>query len=178
MIRIRPVAHPSRGTAKKRAAGFTLLELVVVIFIASVLAAVFVERLFYYQERAEKASLELVLARTKMGLQIRMAELIMTRRQRQIIDLELENPMKWFEELPANYAGEYSSPATPGNWYYATREHELVYVPHNDAYLVAGAAGVKELRFRVVIPMQDDGATGARTPAGVTLKPAREYQWF
>jgi general secretion pathway protein G len=143
-----------------------------------VIATVFAERLLYYQERAEKAMLELVLARTKMGLQIHMAELIMTNRQRQVIDLEKENPMRWLDEPPLNYAGEYAAPPKPGTWYYATQEHEMVYVPTNSSYLETGATASKELRFQVVVPMADDPATGGKTPAGIALKPVREYRWF
>jgi prepilin-type N-terminal cleavage/methylation domain-containing protein len=178
MIQIKAVTHHPPMIIRWRGAGFTLLELVVVICIASILATVFVERLFYYQERAEKAALELVLARMKMGLQIRMAELIMTRRQREVAALELENPMQWVEEPPSNYIGEYSSVVTPGNWYYAAHEHEMVYVPSRDSYLVIGNSGAKDLRFRVVVPIQADPATGGQTPAGVGIRPVREYKWF
>jgi prepilin-type N-terminal cleavage/methylation domain-containing protein len=178
MIQIKNTNRFPGVVYRLRRGGFTLLELVVVICIASVIATVFVDRLRYYQERAEKASMDLVLARTKMGLQIRMAELIMTRRQKQVVELETENPMRWLEEPPSNYAGEYSSAAVPGNWYYASREHALVYLPMNGNYLEFGASKSRELRFRVEVPMQADGATGSQTPAGVAVKPTREYKWF
>ena len=169
---------PETRNLKPKSCGFTLFELIVVICIAGVVATVLAERLLYYQERAEKATLGLVLARTKMALQVRMAELIMTNRQRQVIDLEMENPMKWLEEPPLSYAGEYAQPSQPGTWYYSTPEHEMVYVPTNSSYLDVGSAASKELRFRVVVLMEDDLATGGKTPAGVALKPAREYKWF
>jgi prepilin-type N-terminal cleavage/methylation domain-containing protein len=178
MIYIKAGLRRRRIFGRQCVAGFTLLELMVVICIASVLATVFAGRLLYYQELAEKATFELVLARTKMGLRIHMAELIMTRRQQQVIDLEKENPMQWLEEPPPNYAGEYSAPPKSGHWYYATREHEMVYVPTYSSYLDAATAAIGELRFRVVVPMQDDPATGSKTPAGVGLKPVREYKWL
>ena len=60
-------------TANFFAAGFTLLELVVVICVAGVIAVIAANRFLYLEERAEKAALEGVLAGVKMGLQIRMA---------------------------------------------------------------------------------------------------------
>ena len=86
--------------------------------------------------------------------------------------------MRWLEELPSNFAGEYSSAALPGHWYYESRVHELVYIPVYSNYLEFVESNTRELRFRVVIPMQFDGATGSQTPSGVAVRPVREYKWF
>lgn len=159
-------------------AGFTLIELIVVIGLVSILGVVAAGRLLYYQELAEKAAMESVLAGTKMGLQIRMAEMIITNRQSQVIELERENPMRWLQDPPANYAGEYAPPVKPGNWYYAAGERELVYVPNSSSYLDTGQAGGKELRYRVAIRYQSDTETGSKSAVGVTLVPVREFKWF
>ena len=87
-------------------AGFSQLELVVVICVAGVIAIVAAERFLYLEERAEKAALEGVLAGLKMGLQIRMAEMLMTNQQAGIGALEKENPVRWLQQPPGNYAGE------------------------------------------------------------------------
>jgi len=62
-------------------AGFTLLELGVAITAIAVLAVLLLNRLHIYQEMAEKAAMESTLRLIKTGLQIRLAELIITNRQ-------------------------------------------------------------------------------------------------
>ena len=158
--------------------GFTLIELIVVITVISTLAAVAMERLLYYQERAEKAVMDYTLEAVKMGLRIRMAELIIANRTAELPQLDRENPVTWLSEPPAGYAGEYVSPPKPGNWYFASKDHELVYVPNSRAYLDTGNADVKELRFRALLRYEPGAAAGAKTVVGVTVLPTREYKWF
>ena len=136
---------------KPSRAGFTLIELILVLIVISVLGVTALDRFRYYQERAEKAAMEATLAAFKMGLQLQLAELIVTNKQMAVAQLERENPMRWLQEPPGNYLGEYTTPTQPGNWYYAMNEHELVYVPNNSAYLDTRRSANKELRFRVAI---------------------------
>ena len=173
-----PDAQPATRNSNRFAAGFTQFELIVVICLAGVIAVTAGNRFLYLEERAEKAALEGVLAGVKMGLQIRMAEMLMTNQQFQVAVLETENPLRWLQEPPANYAGEYAAPAKPGHWYYAAREHELVYLPNNSAYLDTGQSGSKELWFRIAIRYETSAITGGRIPAGIELVPARGFKWF
>ena len=170
--------HGSCGIFVRRREGFTLIELILVICLVSVLAVAAAERFLYYQERAEKAAMESVLAGVKMGLQIRMAEMFMTNQQVKASELESENPMRWLQEPPVTYAGEYATPVKSGYWYYAARDHELAYVPTSSSFLDTGQPGSKELRFRVVIRYESNAITGGRTPAGVGVVPVREFKWF
>ena len=162
------------------AAGFTLIELVVVIIVVSLLAATAVDRLFYYQERAEKAVMEATLAAFKMGLQIRLAELSMTNRGNHAAELEQQNPVRWLNEPPSNYAGDYHAPAERGSWTFATDSHELIYVPQNTNYLSWEQADQRELRFQVRLRYEEIEHAGGKlkAPAGVVLISARPYSWF
>lgn len=140
--------HGTLNKVKPRARGFTLFELVVAIAIISVLAAVLLNRLGFYQEKAEQAAMENTLQAVKTGLQIRLAELIITYQQQEAARLEVENPTKWLSTMPTGYAGDYHNPPQPGAWYYDSARRHLVYVPHNNHYLeVAEVDGVKQLRF-------------------------------
>ena len=163
---------------KPSRAGFTLIELILVLIVISVLGVTALDRFRYYQERAEKAAMEATLAAFKMGLQLQLAELIVTNKQMAVAQLERENPMRWLQEPPGNYLGEYTTPTQPGNWYYATNEHELVYVPNNSAHLDTRRSANKELRFRVAIRYASDAATGRKTPSGASIIQAREFKWF
>ena len=179
LMRIRPAdGQPATRNSRCFAAGFTLFELIVVICVAGVIAVIATDRFLYLEERAEKAAMERVLAGIKMGLQIRMAEMLMTNQQPRVAVLETENPLHWLQEPPANYAGEYAAPAKPGYWYYAAPEHALAYLPNNSAYLDTGQSGSKELWFRIAIRYETSAVTGGRIPAGIGLAPVQGYKWF
>jgi general secretion pathway protein G len=163
---------------RRRPAGFSMLELALVVVVVSVLATVALGRFLYYQERAEKVAMESTLAIVKMGLQMRLAELIVTNRQAFAVQLERENPMKWLDPIPDNYAGEYVAPIKSGNWYYAAAEHELVYLPSGTSYLDLGQSALAELRYHVVLQFDRNAVTGHPAPIGVGLVPSRDFKWF
>jgi len=159
--------------------GFTLLELIIVIIVVSTIASVALNRFLYYQERAERAMMESNLEMVKMGLRIHMAELIASNHAERLLDLERDNPMRWLSEPPVGYAGEYVTSVKTGNWYFASKEHELVYVPHSKAYLeMKGDTDGKELRFRAVLQYESNSVTGTKVPAGITVIPVNEFKWF
>lgn len=166
------------GRRRSGAVGFTLIELIVVIVVISVLATLAADRLFYYRERAEKAMMDETLELVKMGLRVRMAELVVSNRSTEIPQLQRQNPMRWMDEPPAGYAGEYVKPAKPGSWYYATEKNELIYVPSSTSYLDTGPNNDKELHFRVAIRFQSEQSGGGRAMAGIGLAPTKHYRWF
>jgi general secretion pathway protein G len=172
-------ATGQRAFPRQRAgAGYSLLELVVALIVIIALAGFALDRVMFYQERAEKAAMEGILALVKMGLQMRLAELIVTNRQMLAAALERENPLILLDPPPGNYAGEYAPPLKSGCWYYASRERELVYVPSSTAYLEGLTKGATELRFRVVLHTEKNAQTGQPAPIGVGLLPSRDFRWF
>lgn len=160
--------------------GFSLLELAVVAVVLSTLSAVLLQRLNYYQELAERASFEATLSLYKTALQIRLAEMIIDRREGESRTLEVENPTRWLSEKPANYAGDYPPAPAAGNWYYDHSSRELVYVANLASGLeVARRDGVKQLRFRVQVIHQSVAIVGGqvRGIAGIKLAPVTAYRW-
>lgn len=161
-------------------AGFTLIELIVVVVIVSVLAAAAFQRFLGYQELAERAAMEATLRIVKTGLQIRLAEFIIGNRQAEAVVLERENPMRWLAEPPANYGGDYRKPPGPGNWYYDRERRELVYVANSGQFLeVAASDGIKEIRFRAQLLKDVVNFAGTTTESvtGITLVPVQPYRW-
>jgi prepilin-type N-terminal cleavage/methylation domain-containing protein len=139
----------------RSARGFSLLELAVTAVVLSILFAIFLERLTFYQQAAERAQFERELQVYKTALQIRLAELMLARREGEARTLEAVNPTQWLSERPANYGGEYPRLPQPGNWYYDAGSSELVYVVNSvRGFAMSKGNAVKQLRFRVKVIYQ------------------------
>ena len=166
--------------AGRKPRGFSLLELAVALSIIGVLAAVLLNRLVHYQELAEQAAMESMLRVVKTGMQVHLAELIVTNRQGLAGELESEDPFRWLDEKPPNYGGRYRASPDPGAWYFDPAARELVYVVMNgDRLEIDGGAGSGEIRFRASLRKDKVRTTGIEVESvtGVTLQPARRYRW-
>lgn len=164
-----------------REKGFSLLELAVVAVVLSVLLAVLLNRLTFYQEAAERARFEAELRIYKTALQIRLAELILERREGEARLLEVENPTRWLSEKPTNYGGEYPLRPVPGTWYFDQLTRELVYVANSgNGLLIREVNGMKQLRFRVKIINQPVEISGKRIEGigGISLLPTVVFRWL
>jgi len=164
----------------RRQRGFSLLELAVVAVILSLLLGVLLERLNFYQEAAERARFEATLQVYKTALQIRLAELMLERREGEARLLEVENPTRWLSEKPTDYGGSYPQQPEPGIWYFDETSRELVYVANSARRLaVEPRNGLKQLRFRVKIIYQPVVVSGKTIQAigGMSLLPSIAFQW-
>jgi prepilin-type N-terminal cleavage/methylation domain-containing protein len=167
-------------SGRQRQRGFSLLELAVVAVILSLLLGVLLERLNFYQEAAERARFEATLQVYKTALQIRLAELMLERREGEARLLEVENPTRWLSEKPTDYGGSYPQQPEPGIWYFDETSRELVYVANSARRLaVEPRNGLKQLRFRVKIIYQPVVVSGKTIQAigGMSLLPSIAFQW-
>jgi prepilin-type N-terminal cleavage/methylation domain-containing protein len=165
---------------RPRERGYTLFEFAAAIVILSILAAVLLTRLAFYQEMAEKAAMESMVRVIKTGLQIRLAELIIGNRQGEAETLEVEDPMQWLEPRPHNYAGAYREPPTLGKWYFDATARQLVYVVNTGNRLdLATAADAKQIRFRARLLKDRLNVGGAvvESVTGITLTAVTPYRW-
>ena len=162
------------------ARGFSLLELTVAVVVLGVLLGFFLERLVFYQEVVERARFEATLRIYKTALQIRLAELMLERRESEARTLEDENPTHWLSEIPTDYAGNYPGSPQPGYWYFDGQSRELVYVAlHAGRLAVTEHNGLKQLRFRPRIRYRTVTFAGGRAQAiaGVALESLIDYRW-
>jgi prepilin-type N-terminal cleavage/methylation domain-containing protein len=177
----------SRRAPGKRAQGFTLFELVVVIIIISTLAAVLMDRVLFYQEAAERAAMEQMAGTLRSALHLQIADRLLKGKTRELPLLAEDNPMDWLAEQPANFAGVRFNPkpgeVAKGDWYFDLKDKQLVYIVARGSHFTPNPAGRKEVRYKVRLVYSRDAQVNPsgvdeKEINGVILALAEPYQWF
>jgi general secretion pathway protein G len=173
---------PGSGSRGRSGAGFTLIELIIVVCIVALCALLLLDRLRFYQEAAEKAVMEYNVGVVKSALQLRVAALLVRGEERKIEALARVNPIDWLVDPPPGYRGEFRAPlpvVPRGSWYFDATRNELVYVPNLDGHLERLADGSKRLRFRVRLDFEPtESDSGSKRIAGMGVEPVTPYTWF
>lgn len=195
---IKPVASveyqvPSeeRGTwysalqAQHSVKGFTLIELIIVIIIIVVMAGLFLVRVPYYQEQAEKTAMEQVAGAVQSALVMRYGTLAArgAANEKELNALATDNPMTWLQQKPRNYMGEYFDPApgaaAPGNWMFDLKSRNLIYVVDHGDYFTPGKDGRKWIRFHVRFQYDPRlGGGEGKELASTLFEPVEPYRWM
>ena len=145
-----------------------------------VFMAVFLERMFYYQEYAEKTAMDMTVANIRMGLRYRVADLMLANRMSEVPTLADENPIHWLAERPANYLGELdSAPADEpkGQWFFDKPSRELVYTVSNRRHFESSDGRNYSVRYRATRQAAAAGNGASRTEIWISFVPVREYRW-
>ncbi|HXU92730.1 MAG TPA: prepilin-type N-terminal cleavage/methylation domain-containing protein, partial [Gallionella sp.] len=131
--------------------GFTLIELIIVVVIVVVIGGTFLNRMFYYQEQAEKTAMEGVAAALQSALTLQYAQILTRGKPSDVPALAYANPMDWLQKKPNNYAGEFYDPSPAsvesGSWVFDLKSRDLVYVLNSANYFNPGKDGKKWVRF-------------------------------
>jgi prepilin-type N-terminal cleavage/methylation domain-containing protein len=167
----------------ERARGFSLVEFVVVLVVVSIISAILLDRVKFYQEHAEKATMEATAAAIQAGLHLRMAGYLASGHDREIGRLANENPVEWLARKPANYAGAFDSigaaeQVSEGSWYFDLSDRTLVYRVRYGRAFVPDESGKKEVRYRANIQYGQIGDTPGLTGLKVLeFAPVHPYRW-
>ena len=165
--------------------GFTLIELIVTITIIVVLASVFLTRVQYYQELAEKANMQQVAGVLQSALTMKYGHLMTRDLGAEVPALAVENPMHWLAKVPVNYAGEFYDvtprSVAPGNWVFDLKTRNLIYVVGMGDHFTPGKDGHKWVRYHVNLmrePVPDEKNNNAKELVGILFEPVAPYQWL
>lgn len=163
----------------RRAGAFSLIELALVLTLISILAGVLLERMVYYQEIAEKASMEQVAADLRSSVNLRAAELVLENRFADLDELVLKNPFELLAQKPQNYLGVLDGPSPEqvpaGKWYFDKRSKEVVYSIDLGRYFSLDRQGPKRVMWHIVtVP----GVSGPNTAQWARLELVSPYRWF
>jgi general secretion pathway protein G len=162
-----------------RRRGFSLLELVVSLTLVAVLIGVFLDRALYYREAAEKSAMEQVALDLRASVSLRVAELVLENRFKDLPELAAQNPMDLLDRKPQNYLGVLKGlPAQevvrPG-WYFDITSKEVVYYVDSGQYFAPDDQGRMRVAWRVKLVQ---GAGGAAAPQWAHLELVQPYRWF
>ncbi|OGV77741.1 MAG: hypothetical protein A3I83_04835 [Methylotenera sp. RIFCSPLOWO2_02_FULL_45_14] len=179
------IIHKSLPVIRARISrGFTLVELIVTISIVAILAATALDRLFWYQGQAEKASMEYTATMIKSGLWMGVASLMMAERTSDIPALAEHNPMNLLAQKPANYLGEMDGANVEslagGNWFYDSSKRQVVYVVGQRRNFTPEVSGDFTVKYGMkVLYGEMELAPGNKVSyiTGVALVPLSKYTW-
>ena len=187
-VGIHPLAGFSQSSIPnpESSRGFTLIELIVVIVIIVVMMGLFLNRMTYYQEQAEKTAMETVTGAIQSALTMQYGQIMIRGKPSDVAALAQDNPMNWLQKKPDNYSGEFYDP-TPlavaaGNWVFDLKSRDLVYVLRNTNYFKPGKDGKKWIRFHVAVNYEASRLPSLQdAPAeltGAQFEPIEPYSWF
>jgi len=178
----------ARPNARRRnAAGFTLLELIVVIAIVGVLLAVAANRLLPFIDEAERVAVLRVEGQLRSSLMMEAAQRIVRGRSASLSDLEGSNPVKFLLEPPKNYIGEVKNgeigQAPERHWYFERDRQRLVYRLGQPFGLPVRDESLQDPAFVVRVAYADANGNGVFEAArdelyGVRLQRVAGADWL
>lgn len=168
--------------SKCRQAGFTLIELIVVVCVVVILIGTLLYKVSDYQEQAEKVAMQQVVSALQSALTLEYGNLMTRGKESLVSELLVQNPMDWLQKQPENYSGAFYAPTpgsvAPGNWVFDLRSRQLIYVVDRGEHFKPGPDGYKWVRFHVRLDYSPPLGGGKKTLTGVLFEPVEPYSWF
>jgi len=152
--------------------GFTLIELVIVIVILGILAAVGIPKFLELRDEAEKASVDQMIGSLESALTIYASKQYVNGNSISVV-----NPFDELSNIPTNYNGV-NDPVNPtntpqGTWSFRTSGNWIMYHPKKP---ITGGwlnGGVRFIIYQIQPAVDGTDTVGIR----VTTTPAYEYSW-
>lgn len=150
--------------------------------IIGVLASIFFQRVWFYQEMAEKAAMQQVVGAIQTALVLEYGHRMASNNGAALAGITRENPMEWLAVKPGNFAGALpvvrATEIEPGNWVFEKNTFELVYYPYHREHFIPAISGDDSIRFRARAVYETSRYDSKRTEfAGMIFAPVKPYQW-
>ena len=165
-------------SSRAQQVGLSWIEFSVLCAMFAVFGGSLLTALFYYEELAEAAVVQLTVQNMRSGLRYQIADRLVRGRTSEMAQLLDENPVMWLERPPEGYAGSIRTTdirnVRPGSWFYDVDMNEVGSVPRHSAYLNLDAGGAPTLRWRtrgIRLRPQDE-------VEGLALISLTPYRWF
>jgi prepilin-type N-terminal cleavage/methylation domain-containing protein len=167
-------------------AGFSLIELVVVIILIAILYAVAADRLIAMRAQAERSHVENTVGALRSALGVRTAAAIARGAVGELAALAGSNPMDLMTEVPESYRGAFFGPDPAafdgGQWYFDRRDGALVYRVRYADFFRGSATGPARVRFAIELDFSDRNRNGRFDAAadeihGLRLRELEPYAW-
>ena len=167
---------------RRAARGVSALEFLFAVMMIGTLMFFFLQRVDYYRERAEKASMEQLARDIGSALRIRVAELMLASRWEEIARLESANPVEALELQVGNYAGAGSRAAEgsveEGRWYFDRDTRELVYFPRQASNFATAPGERPRVSWHVVVIREAPRKGAPPRASWARLELVKPYRWF
>ncbi len=152
--------------------GFTLIELVVIIVVLGILAAVAIPKLFNVTKEAEKSAVASMVSNLESALSIYVAK--------QFVDgqpIVVHNPFDDLANTPSNYLGS-QDPVTPANtpngkWSWRPTGNWIMYNPNSSITGGWNNGGEKFIIYKVETVVENGDTVGLR----LNTTPSYAYSW-
>jgi len=163
-------------TRIKNQTGFTLIELVVVMVILALLAAVAVPKFLDLQKQAEVAAVRAVVGNLRSALSLRVARAMVGGEDlaelagSPAVTVNTLYPMDLLSNIPTPYAGTLGTALSvadnKGTWWQGSGSHDLYYNPKNSDI----ADDLIDGRVRYEIELVQETVDGVLTNVGLVLE--------
>ena len=169
-----------------RWAGFTLIEMLVVVVAIGILAGFALDRLYPLIGRAERVAFMRLQAQLQNQLTLVTAERMARGESATIPALAGTNPMQYLLKPPENYLGAFDdgqpAGAPSGHWYFDTLTGTLVYLVGGHTRFDGLDGPEDRVLFRVRLAFTDQNGNGRYEPSrdrfdGIWLAPVYAYSW-
>jgi len=169
-----------------RHAGFSLLELTIVVSLIAVLIVIAIDRIWPLRQEAERVGVATVVGALRSALGLELLNRAVEGNLRNLAELDGANPMDLLVQVPGTYSGEYDNrnPAdVPGGEWYFDRAHALL------VYRLRFASPQDDLlpapphaRFRLDLRYRDVDGDGRYAPDtdeihGLDIQALDPYPW-
>jgi prepilin-type N-terminal cleavage/methylation domain-containing protein len=157
---------------RERNAGFTLIELVIIIVVLGILAAVAIPKFLNVTKEAEKSSLANMVSSLESAISVYTAKQIINSGS-----ITVHNPFDDLSNVPSNYNGV-NDPVTPANtpdgtWSWRTSGNWIMYNPKAPVTGGWQTGGEDFIIYQVQAVVDGADTVGLRLTTTVTY----EYAW-